>query len=1138
MEQYENSLLATFTAASNSVRKEAEAFLSSVAGQPGFAQWLVATFSPQAAASNPHLALAAALYLKNVLPNHWGPSANGAQLTAPWLDNDKTAVKAGLMEALFAAPNELLRENLAVTLSAIVQVDWPRAWPELVPGVVGVLSGAKADDPAFDAALEGALLAFRAMLDKYSAFAMGPSKVLNNLLSAVLPAAGQVWEPMLARISAVYGSAPAAISPDAEAAVSGPLRVTRLLVKVWFESIAYRAPAVVVSEDPSFALANAWMNAVDAAAQAVPAPTNDHTKDLAWKLRKSIVSGFQVAFEQWGNPATVKSSKNRPFAEMFAANYFPSRAQDILGLLTRAVSGGFVPKTTVVKSLWTLKTAVVLGGPWSQILAPNLEQLFGGVLFPLACYSQEDAEEMASNPVEYVNYALSYAAEGEMAAHNAGDVVASMVRFRTSQTLRPVMDFLLGVMNRVEELIESPQAQTLEGAGCMLIMLHPVFTTHSDDYGAVLRGLFTGPFVRMTQSSNVFVRARGLLAIASFAGSRVIQPEDVGGALQAAIDNMGGSGHPLVKVCASRALSALLRSGHATMLTDTHVQTILTELFTTLTEFGNEHVVRTLSVLTSKYPRQVCTCAADVASRLTNMYETQVARDNAAKAKAEIDMNSGGGLTFDFTDDDDEEHLPTFEILRAAVTLVNAVSEHMPEILRMLEEQMFPMLISGLGDAEHVGGVLHIVTVFTSQTKTISPTMWKFYDAMLVAWDASPDFSDSFVYPLDNYLDKGRDMVCGQRASSIPMLMSLAMKGFQNVEGNLLADSDLRTGSSVMELMLQFLGASPAVEQALPTMLSAVAGVWSDEYHTATKVMLLTVFANALIYNAGLTLRITEEAGITARMFTLLMNNAENFSRVYDMRLLTFAILSLWSGSLTELPQIVQDATPNLLSALVTLEDAIPAARAVIAAKEADKANGGGIVKVTDGPFGDGWGDDDSDDSDEDEWGDDGDPGQFLMRATDQDEWNPNDDLGPDGTVGHWQDFGEDGGYHDDEKIEDLDAGGFGSFMGAPGDEDEEGDWEDADGEEMDPETFFAKMIARQAQERRKEEADQDVVLKEDASRITPLDSLDEVSMFAQTIQRQLEADQRFQAAVNSLPDELRASVDGLFQEAARRQGL
>jgi exportin-2 (importin alpha re-exporter) len=110
-------------------RKQAENYLNSISGQPGFCVILLKLQEVQTIDINTRLA--AALFFKNIVKAHWIPRDDGLQIS----DSDRAQIKGVLVNLMLSVPDRI-QNVISDALSIISESDFPANWPSLLPELV------------------------------------------------------------------------------------------------------------------------------------------------------------------------------------------------------------------------------------------------------------------------------------------------------------------------------------------------------------------------------------------------------------------------------------------------------------------------------------------------------------------------------------------------------------------------------------------------------------------------------------------------------------------------------------------------------------------------------------------------------------------------------------------------------------------------------------------------------------------------------------------------------------------------------------------------------------------------------------------------------------------------------------------
>lgn len=139
---YLRGLLASILSSNNAARKEAEHFISSNEGQPGFTVCLLRLISalsvPAASAEDVAIRQSASVLFKNVIKRCWRPSEEEDASTAI-VATDRETIKTHLVELLCSSPPDV-QKQLAEAVSIVAKHDFPQHWQGLLPQMVTKLA--------------------------------------------------------------------------------------------------------------------------------------------------------------------------------------------------------------------------------------------------------------------------------------------------------------------------------------------------------------------------------------------------------------------------------------------------------------------------------------------------------------------------------------------------------------------------------------------------------------------------------------------------------------------------------------------------------------------------------------------------------------------------------------------------------------------------------------------------------------------------------------------------------------------------------------------------------------------------------------------------------------------------------------
>ncbi|EPS70129.1 hypothetical protein M569_04632, partial [Genlisea aurea] len=120
------SLLTDSLSAEMSVRKPAETALAQFEARPGFCSCLMEVIAANDLALQSDVRLLASVFLKNTVTRHWRNRRDSSSIS----NEEKLHLRQKLLTHL-AEENYQIALTLAILISKIARIDYPREWPDL-----------------------------------------------------------------------------------------------------------------------------------------------------------------------------------------------------------------------------------------------------------------------------------------------------------------------------------------------------------------------------------------------------------------------------------------------------------------------------------------------------------------------------------------------------------------------------------------------------------------------------------------------------------------------------------------------------------------------------------------------------------------------------------------------------------------------------------------------------------------------------------------------------------------------------------------------------------------------------------------------------------------------------------------------
>lgn len=308
----------------------------------------------------------------------------------------------------------------------------------------------------------------------------------------------------------------------------------KLVVKIYYRSI--QADLSKIQQDKTWLVS--WGNLLiktillQPPASAMPEDLDEREKASFWKAKKWSYRTLNRLFSRYGNP-TIDSNKAKfgAFAKLFVENFAPLILKTYLSQVEQLVTGqawlskramhsistflgdwlvfGFLK--CVSKSHCANNTnlspaltphSVKLKQTW-KLMKPNVPSIVGYFIFPMVCFSNEDAEVWEEDPVEYVRKKIDPMEDFKSPQSAASTLLTTLVRDR-SQTLPQVLEVVSAAVQRYIDAPSEENARRKDGAINMVgIILDPLM---ENEVGAVVA-------VFQLFASLCWLTYRGLLAV-------------------------------------------------------------------------------------------------------------------------------------------------------------------------------------------------------------------------------------------------------------------------------------------------------------------------------------------------------------------------------------------------------------------------------------------------------------------------------------------------------------------------------------------------------------------------------------------------------------------------------------------------
>ncbi|KAK6145755.1 hypothetical protein DH2020_019624 [Rehmannia glutinosa] len=835
----------------------------------------------------------ASISFKNFIAKNWAPHDPGEQ--SKILPDDKEVVRQNILNFVAQVP-PLLRSQLGECLKTIIHADYPEQWPTLLHWVKHNLQ---------DQQVYGALFVLRILSRKYEKFPVFvmcmSAKVLSGchlLLILVGVSCGEVISPVIVKGFAVYrfksdeervpvhhivaetfphllnifNRLVQIANPSIEVA-----DLIKLICKIFWSSIYLEVPKQLF--DPN--VFNAWMILfLNILERPVPVEGQPADPELRkswgwWKVKKWTVHILNRLYTRFGD-VKLQNPDNKAFAQMFQKNYAGKILECHLNLLNVIRVGGYLPDRVINLILQYLSNSISKSNMYSQ-LQPRLDVVLFEIIFPLMCFSDNDQRLWDEDPHEYVRKGYDIIEDLYSPRTAAMDFVSELVRKRGKENLQKYDE----AAAEYKPYRQKDGALLAIGALCDKLK-------QTEPYKSELNACSYNMY---SLSSTVLW---GILELSVVAGMR--DPE-----LPVRVDSVF-------------ALRSFVEACNDLGEIRPILPQLLDEFFKLMNEVENEDLVFTLETIVDKFGEEMAPYALGLCQNLAAAFWKCM---NTAEADEE---------------GDDPGALAAVGCLRAISTILESVSR-LPHLFVHIEPTLLPIMCRMLTtDGQEVfEEVLEIVSYMTFFSPTISLEMWSLWPLMMEALaDWAIDFFPNILVPLDNYISRSTAhfLTCKEPdyQQSLWNMISSVM-GDKNLE-----DGDIEPAPKLIQVVFQNCRGQVDhwVEPYLRITMERLRGRTEKPY---LKCLLMEVVADALYYNASLTLTILQKLNVATEVFNLWFQMLQqtkksgaraNFKREQDKKVCCLGLTSLLPLPADQLPgEALERVFKSTLDLLVAYKDQV-----------------------------------------------------------------------------------------------------------------------------------------------------------------------------------------------------------------------
>ncbi|KAG6785265.1 hypothetical protein POTOM_010995 [Populus tomentosa] len=804
----------------------------------------------------------ASIHFKNFIAKNWAPHEPGElpKISA----SDKAMVRDHILVFLVRVP-PLLRVQLGECLKTMIHADYPEQWPHLLDWIKLNLQ---------DQQVYGALFVLRILSRKYEFKSDEERTPVYRIV-----------EETFSHLLNLFNKLVQIPNPSLEVA-----DLIKLICKIFWSSIYLEIPKQLF--DPN--VFNAWMvlflNVLERPVPVEGQPVDPELRKSWgwWKVKKWTVHILNRLYTRFGD-LKLQNPENKAFAQMFQNNFAAKILECHLNLLNVIRAGGYLPDRVINLILQYLSNSISKNSMYN-LLQPRLDILLFEIVFPLMCFNDNDQKLWDEDPHEYVRKGYDIIEDLYSPRTASMDFVSELVRKRGKENLQKFILFIVEIFKRYDEApVEYKPYRQKDGALLAIGALCDKLK-QTDPYKSELERMLVQHVFPEFSSPVGHLRAKAAWVAGQYAHINFSDQNNFRKSLHSVVSGLRDPELP-VRVDSVFALRCFVEACKDLNEIRPILPQLLDEFFKLMNEVENEDLVFTLETIVDKFGEEMAPYALGLCQNLAAAFWRCM---NTAEADDEAD---------------DPGALAAVGCLRAISTILESVSR-LPDLFVQVEPTLLPIMRRMLTtDGQEVfEEVLEIVSYMTFFSPIISTEMWSLWPLMIEALaEWAIDFFPNILVPLDNYISRGTAHFLACREPDYQQSLWNMISSIM-ADGNL-EDSDIEPAPKLIEVVFQ--NCKGQVDQWVEPYMRITVQRLRRTDKLYLKCLLMQVVADALYYNAALTLSILHRLGVATEIFTLWFQMLEqvkksgvraNFKREHDKKVCCLGLTSLLALPADQLP--------------------------------------------------------------------------------------------------------------------------------------------------------------------------------------------------------------------------------------------
>lgn len=809
----------------------------------------------------------ASIHFKNLVSRHWKSSEVGEQIS----EADKRTVRENIFEALVHAP-PIIRVQLGDGLKTLIHCDYSERWPSLLPNINVNL---RAQDQQ---RVYGALFALRILTRKYEFKDDDERTPVYQIIETTFPTLLEIFKYLLSMVN-----------PPVEVA-----DLVKLICKIFWSSTYMEIPRQL--HDPH--VFTAWMacfhNLLERPVPQEGQPVDPEQRKAWgwWKVKKWTVHIMNRLFNRFGDPKNAKP-ENRAFAQLFQSQFAGKFLESHLTLLSVIQQGGYLPDRVINLVLQYLSTSISKSTTY-QLLKPRLDIVLFEIIFPLMCFNDMDDRLWHEDPHEYVRKGYDIIEDMYNPRTAAINFISELVRKRGKENLQKFLAFVVEVFGRYDAAPSGQKLYRQKDGGLLAVGALSDKLKQTEPYKSQLEQMLVQHVFPEFNSPVGHLRAKAAWVSGQYASIPFADQRHFSSAMHSIVSALKDPELP-VRVDSVVALRSFVDACKDLNELRPILPQLLDEFFKLMNEVENEDLVFTLETIVDKFGEEMAPFALGLCQNLAAAFWKCLQSSEADE------------------DEDESGALAAVGCLRAISTILESISS-LPHLFPLIEPILLPIMQKMLTkDGQDVfEEILEIASYMTYFSPTISLEMWSLWPLIVSAVEEwAVDFFENILTPLDNYVSRSTEHFLNCKSpdyqkSLFKMISSLLSE-------QTLDDTDIEPAPKLIEVVLQ--NCKGRIDEWIEPYLRITVDRLRRTQKNYLKDLLIAVVANALYYNAALTLNVLQKLGATAEIFqawlqliykTKKSGKPVHFRREHDKKVCILGLASILPLPVEALPQELQ----------------------------------------------------------------------------------------------------------------------------------------------------------------------------------------------------------------------------------------